>query len=226
MAIFQYGAIITRISGSIGGTNFRLFRNTNVISNKSNGYSRNTLFSNPRLSQLRWLFSQWRFLSAVDKSSWTTLTATLQFPNRFGILRHLSARQLYTKMNSQLLPVNKYYANANTKPHTISKAKINDSGSSFAAQTIYVEIFDVDVRNFFLLQFELVTDMDNKPTFTRRRFMQVLEALNDFQLQMWDPITKNFPNIAAGSLLRVYITPMSESGLRGVPLVLEMDIQP
>lgn len=103
MATFTLGSIVTQIVGSIGGTTFKRGRNSLIISRKSYGGSRSKLLQNKRLGNLGLIFQAWASLSLALRTSWSEQASLIQFPDKNGVLKFLTGRQLYTKLNSQMI---------------------------------------------------------------------------------------------------------------------------
>lgn len=221
MAVFQYGGLITRISGSIGGTNFRLFRNMPVISNKSYGGSRNKLLSNPRIFQLRWLFSQWRYLHPDDRTAWLNLAAAIKFPDKFGTLRYISGRELYIKFNSQLLPAAAYNSTPRGVVNIISPMRLDFLNIRQEFKELTVSVADVTERNHFLFQFETFRNFAPAPTFTRRVIIKSVREGAAFSVNLWEEVVANSGDLSLDNLVRIYVTPMSMAGNRGVTQIIE-----
>ena len=224
MAIFQYGNIITRISGSIGGTNFRLFRGMPVISNKSQGYSRNKLLSNPRLGALRAIFAGWAFLSSGDQGAWNSLALTLTFPDKFGNLRNISGRELYTKCNGQLLPAGTSIDDPTSVVSILSGLGINTFSVDMATHVAELEIINVDELNWFVIQSEIFEGFVRAPTFTRRKIWSVVYSATDFTVDLFNELIVLYPNMSAGNVVRIYITPMTLLGIRGTTSIVEATV--
>lgn len=103
MATFKLGAIITAIKGSIGGTTFRTNNATSIAYNKPlrSNRSRNNKFN--RSMVIGSLFNVWSTLSEPVRTEWNDQASLYQFPDKFGVLRNLTGRQLFVKLHTQLL---------------------------------------------------------------------------------------------------------------------------
>lgn len=214
MAIFQYGSIITRISGSIGGTNFRLFRNMPVISNKSQGGSYQVRAQNKQLSKIAWLFRQFGTLPIDDQKGWQSLSNEYTFPDKFGNYRIISGRQFYTKMNCQLLPVKQYRATADKFKGTLAAADLISFVCNFTTGSAMVTINTSVTENYFLFQLEFSTRKLNAPQFTRRLIFDQAQNNADFNSNLYAEIVENFPSLKIGDYVRLYVIQMSDGGLR------------
>jgi len=214
MAVFQYGAFITRISGSIGGTNFRLFRNMPVISNKSQGGSYQVRAQNKQLSKIAWLFREFGTLPNDAKIAWQTLSDDYTFPDKFGVYRIISGRQFYTKMNCQLLPVKQYRRAADMFIGTLAAADLISFVCDFTTSSALVTIETDVTENYFLFQLEFSTRKLNAPQFTRRLIFDQAQNDANFSSNLYAEIVSKFPSLKIGDFVRLYVIQMSDGGLR------------
>jgi hypothetical protein len=221
MALFQYGAFVTRISGSIGGTTFRQFGTSSVIQRKSVGGGRSKLLANNRLSQLAYVFRLWRTLTLSNQEQWNTVASATLFPDRFGNMRYISGRSFFTKSIGTLLPQGFFVYNPLTASKDISAPSLDGFVSDLDADTIEIAFSNITFQNYFLLQAELFTGYVLAPTFTRRKILGCYSTNTNFSWNIYSIIAKRFPNMVAGNTLRIYITPVSELGIRGASLVYE-----
>jgi len=101
MAIFQLGALVTEIVGSIGGTTFKRQGSSRVMMRKSNGASRSKLLQNPRIAQNAGIFQKWRNLAGADQTAWTNIASANTVKNKFGENVHISGTNFQRKMDLQ-----------------------------------------------------------------------------------------------------------------------------
>jgi hypothetical protein len=102
MAIFQLGALVTEIVGSIGGTTFKRQGSSRVMMRKSNGASRSRLLQNPRLGQNASIFKKWRNLSPGDQTEWGGIASSNTVKNKFGENVYISGTNFQRKMDLQV----------------------------------------------------------------------------------------------------------------------------
>jgi len=103
MAIAKLSTIVTAIAGTVGGVTFRRHAGQTVISKKSQGPSRATSLFNPRLSQMRTLITNWNSLTQTVRDAWATAALSFTFPDKFGDSHNLSGRELYLKLQGNLI---------------------------------------------------------------------------------------------------------------------------
>lgn len=214
MAVFQYGAIITRISGSIGGTNFRLYRGMPVISNKSQGYSRSKLLSNNRLSQVASIFRAWGTLTTEQRDKWGTLSDDYTFPNKFGTLVTLSSQQFFVKVNSQSMPVNVFNLLMEDCEVAIDDPKFDSFDVDSSSKEAIVGFSGLTIYNYYLFQAQRFTKTPSAPLFNRRRIFFSTYNNATFTSDMFTELESEVGEISAGDVIRLYYWNQSEGGLR------------
>ena len=102
MATFKIGAIITQISGSIGGTTFRKSANSNIIYNKQKRQNLSRNNNNSKSFINGFYFKAWGNLQEDERQGWNDIAPLYQFEDKFGDPKTLTGRQFFTKMQCQL----------------------------------------------------------------------------------------------------------------------------
>lgn len=218
MAVFKLGAIVTALVGSIGGTTFRRGANSLVMQRKSFGGAKSKLLRNPRLNQIGFIFNQFSNLSMQAQTDWDDLAATIQFPDRFGDLKYLTGRQLFSKLNTQLLPLELTVLDATIVDTTINTftfdsvivsqtnpqaAVILDEGTGPVLVTISATV----------TQFEVTT-----PQFTSREVIGSGLVEGSFFLDFTTAFFEKFPFATLGNWATIYMTSVNEYGFKGTPI--------
>lgn len=103
MANIQLSALVTSISGSIGGTTFRRTPRGIVAYNKQPRLLTTANNINQRRFELGSVFQSWNNLPNNEKEQWQVIAQQVPFVDKFGKQYYLSNRQLYTKVKSQAL---------------------------------------------------------------------------------------------------------------------------
>lgn len=103
MANIQLSALVTSISGSIGGTTFRRTPRGIVAYNKQPRLLTAANNINERRFQLGSVFQSWNNVPNSVKEQWQVVAQQVPFVDKFGKQYYLSNRQLYTKVKSQAL---------------------------------------------------------------------------------------------------------------------------
>lgn len=196
MAVIKLGSIITDIAGSIGGTTFRRTSTGHAVYNKQGRQVKSAFAKASRKNELGNIFSNWYNLSEKEREQWALNASTYPLKDKFGNTKYLTGRQLYTKLNAQLLPANgtsnvsEFDVYVELAPANINSFQISESdlsiyvGGSFSVQTIYISMYQlrkggrVKPHAHFKRTAVKVTTSDN-----------VLDIWNEFQKQF--PLAKD-----------------------------------
>jgi len=218
MAVYQLGALVTKIKGSIGGTTFKTQRTTNVVMRKSYGYGRSKLLSNAALQYARYIFTKWSFLTPEEQSSWQNTAALVFFPDKFGNQVHITGRQLFTKVNINLQKEN-YYASVpegftmNVPVLDVENALLNPV-AKYAS--LGVEFFD-NATGYVIISAEVSINNLQSAVFSRRfaltRSLTTGAALIEFGNEFFE----RFPYVTTAYNVRMYVEAMNIYGIKGLP---------
>lgn len=216
MATIKLGAFITNIAGSVGGTTFRRHQNAIVVSNKTRGASRNRLLNNNALASLRTVIQNWSLFTQALRDSWATQAALFQFPDKFGDLKNLTGRELYTKLAAHLLAVFKPSPNPNTLSSVVTTSplllfEVEHDDHAFITFT------DPTPDMWALVQVEFLKSEAISPTFTRREIIAFSDNPPLQIIEFENELFAKFPFLEEGDLIRAYVTFMNRDGFRGAP---------
>lgn len=100
MAVAKLGAIITDISGSIGGTTFRRSATGQVIYNKPKGTGLGRTKGSLTMSANVKTILGWNQISQAERDAWAQLAADHPVVDKFGDLKNLTGRQYYIRNTS------------------------------------------------------------------------------------------------------------------------------
>ena len=220
MATVQLGAIITKIAGSIGGTNFRRHRASTVISNKTSGGSKNKLRNNPRLADLTRIIQAWSGLSVADRSAWNTQSSNFQFPDKFGNMKNLTGRQLYIKLTTQGEVGELAGINVNTLSST-TPALGTPTVQTFTTSNLTLLTGNPGVSGKLLVSYEYLYNDAISPTFKRRKVFSVLSIGALGGVNGASNVLDFYPKAVAGDKFRIYIQSINLSGFKGAMQYLE-----
>ena len=213
MAIIKLGSIVTSIAGSIGGTTFRRTPRGVISYNKQGRQSRSALASASQRLSIGSLFAQWRFLDKATQNQYISLAALFSFTDRFGNQVFLSGRQFFTKLNSQLLPVNQVVDLTNFDDE-IPKSVVPDIELSVTDEYLQVTIVGVVSSSYICIAFYNIRKGGStkphahfKPTFTRL-------VNENTDLDIWDAFKAQFPFAQIGSDFGCNIYFINPSGFK------------
>lgn len=213
MAIIKLGSIVTSIAGSIGGTTFRRTPRGVISYNKQNRQSRSALALASQRLPIGNLFSQWRFLDKAIQNQYISLASLYSFPDRFGNQVFLSGRQFFTKLNSQLLPVNQVVDLTNFDDE-IPKSVVNLLELSVQDEFFNIRVAGVVSSSYICVSVYNIRKGGStkphahfKPTFT-----QLVVA--DTTLDIWNHFKIQFPFSQIGSDFGCNIYFVNPSGFK------------
>lgn len=151
MATIKLGAIITSIAGSVGGSTFRRGSNFISIYNKQNRQSKSSSNVNSRIGQISHIVKLWSGLSQLDRESWESESRRFIFLDKFGNEKTLTGRQLFNKLNGQLLPAGGFNSNASRIDSTVSVPLIKTIECSLSHGVINIVFINpiFDSRTYF-----------------------------------------------------------------------------
>lgn len=219
MAVIKLGAFVTAMSGSIGGTTFKRNGSNVVVLNKVGGASKSKTYLNPRLNQLGNIIRRWGTLSESDRSSWNDEATKILFPDKFGSTKYLSGRQLFTKLNGQLLVIPDNKTSASGIDTYVTEIILQPIGWDFTSPIWNITTELASSGNVWVLfQIEIWQGSFKNPTFTAREvfFREYNEGLLDSSVK--SAVLGKFPFLTEEYTVRIYATAMNSWGFRGVPL--------
>ena len=220
MAIFKLGAIVTGIVGSIGGTNFKRGANNLIMTNKSFGGSRNKLLQNKQLNPIANLFKSWGFLSSVLQQTWIDEALNFQFPDKFGVQKNLTGRQLYTKLNIQLLPVGLYNDDASGMTSVVGELGLSNALIDPAIQTASFDYFLASGSVSYMVSAEITNNFLRAPSFTRREVIYFDDATGTGTADFGAQFFAKFPQFDITYVARFYVDTINGFGFKGAPLFI------
>lgn len=106
MASFKLGAIFTDVAGSLAGTTFRRTPRGIIGYNKQGTQIKSAFATASVKNALGNVFARWNNLSESEVNFWNEKALLYPQLNKFGDLVYLTGRQFFTKLNTQLVPVN------------------------------------------------------------------------------------------------------------------------
>lgn len=223
MAIFKLSAFVTAIVGSVGGTNFKRGANNAIVSNKSFGGSKSTLRKNPWLNQISDIFKQWARLAPTVRNDWNYVATLYTFPDKFGVLRNLTGRQLYSKLSIQLLPVSAIIPGPGLINNTLGIVTLD----SFDL-TIFPFLAELTVNvsgddTYLLVQIEVKKKTLLAPVFSRRRVSAFMFGSSAIGFDITAQILQQFPFIDNTYNIRAFVSVMNESGFKSVSKYIDGD---
>ena len=97
MARILYGAAVTAINGSIGGTTFQRNRYGSTVKNKPVTVNPNSLYVNPKKLLMQTAATEWRKLTQIQRDTWNNWATTNPTPTRLDPNSFLNGFNLFVK---------------------------------------------------------------------------------------------------------------------------------
>lgn len=223
MATFKLGSIITDIAGSIGGTTLKRNGSYKVIMNKSSGTPYSRSYNNPSLQYLPFIFKSWSRLDDAEKAAWKEQALLFTFPDKFGTLRNLSARQLFVKLNAQRWLDTPSFVDVSTissftENFTIDHVIFNSTEPrfNFAVNGNYSGL------QKYYVSLEISLQPLRAPSFISRKVIGVYELWANSGVNIIEDVLKAYPFFNRNYNARLYICAVNNSGFKSVQQCKEM----
>ena len=212
MAVIKLGSIVTDIAGSIGGTTFRRTSTGHAVYNKQGRQVKSAFSKASRKNQLGNIFSNWYNLSESEREQWALNASTYPLKDKFGNTKYLTGRQLFTKLNAQLLPAGTtsnpidFDIYVELAPTNINSFQISENdlsiyvGGSFNEQTIYISMYQLRRKGRV------------KPHAHFKRTAVKVTTSNNV-LDIWNEFQKQFPLAKDGQTFGFNIQFVNASGV-------------
>jgi hypothetical protein len=216
MAIFKLGSIVTSIVGSIGGTTFKRGPGNLVISKKSMGASRSKLQANKQLGAIANIFQRWQQLTEYERNAWVFVAPGFLFPDKFGVMRALTGRQLFTKLNIQALPagfviLDPSGINSVVPAFELSQAFIYTNGDSATA------IVNVPAGVMtYLVQAQCSNQKIFTPVFSKRKVIATGVTSGNATIEFTEGFFAENPHLNNTSSVVIFVTAINEFGFKSV----------
>jgi hypothetical protein len=220
MATIKLGAFVTAIAGSVGGTTFKRNGSNTIIMNKSNGSSKSKPLQNQALGGLSVIFQQWSLLADPVKLAWGEVGQAIPVIDKFGDLKKLSGRQMFTKLSGQLLPTGYKLPDPVDINTVLEDWNFSDLQVNFDSEEILTTVSNISMEFFLLIQVEPIFGNIQAPVFNRRKIIFIGSINTPGALNLYGAIAANFPQLNNLTKFRVYYTVMNSSGFRSVPKTL------
>ena len=212
MAVIKLGSIVTDIAGSIGGTTFRRTSTGHAVYNKQGRQVKSAFAKASRKNELGNIFSSWYNLTENEREQWALNASVYPLKDKFGNTKYLTGRQLYTKLNAQLLPAKQtsdvksfdpFVELADTQLETfdISSGELSlYIDGQFDSQIIYISIYQLRRRGRV------------KPhAHFKRTAVKVVASKN--YVNIWSEFTRQFPLAENGQTFGFNIQFVNASGV-------------
>lgn len=215
MAVFQLGALVTEIVGSIGGTTFKRQGTSRVMMKKSNGASRSTLLQNPRLGINSTIFKKWSTLSAPDQRAWSNLASENTVKDRFGNDIYLSGVNFQRRCDLSVM-----FLNETPDPYAWSSlvayiAFAENPLMNWTHSTLKIKFNIEPMFSNIALMLEYSLNPLQEPVFISRGVWYHGMFENGVTVDLFDEFFIQFPFLNEAYNLRLYAYAYTSSGVLG-----------
>lgn len=137
MALVQFGAIVTDISGSIGGWTFQRNRGGNIVRLRGNKTKFPTNKQSVQQNQLNTFISLFQQLTQVQKDLWNAFAVANTKENQFGQVKTLSGFNWFFSINANRVLFS--LSILNSPPTHITPVGVQDYDINLTDTTIGIE---------------------------------------------------------------------------------------
>lgn len=205
MATIKLGAIVTDIAGSVGGSTFRRGSNFIALYNKQRRQIKSVASPFSRLGQLSNLVKQWSYMSQTDRDSWNEQSARYPFPDKFGVSRPLTGRQLFTKLNGQLLPTDTINLNSSGIFSTVSVPLINSINSDIGSSVIEIN-FEAGIDDAYTYyKFTRLGNLAQQYIPPSRRYDYVTSMMGAGSINLFYAMNEKYQSITPGDIFTIQV---------------------
>lgn len=223
MATFKLGAIITDVAGSIGGTTIRRTTNGHAMYNKQGTQIKSAFAEKSKRLQLSNVFSSWSRLSAKQQSTWRELAVLYPQKDKFGSLKQLTARQFFTKLNAQLVPVNRT-VDLDDFDSAIPSAVVS-SVTFDVAEEQFIFFLNENIDNvYFMVSVYRVRNKGGVKPHAHFRRTYTSKVTNSSIVDIWASFANQFPLRSVGDNFGVNLQMMTKSGFLSPVQVFSVSI--
>lgn len=214
MAKFVLGGIITNMAGSVGGTTFRRVPNGFSMYNKIKGASVAKLLQNTRVPQIANIFQRWALLSDSERSGWNATALTVTFPDKFGVAKNLTGRQLFSKANIQGLPAGIAINDSTGFTTDLVEWNLDTVTMNLTSNLAQMTVTSVDTTTQLLVSVEISNKQIYQPTFKSRKVIFIGgEDSGTVTQSFLTEFLANYDYASTGMWYAVYVQEMNQFGM-------------
>ena len=212
MAVIKLGSIVTDIAGSIGGTTFRRTSTGHAVYNKQGKQVKSAFAKASRKIELGNIFSSWYNLTENEREQWALNASVYPLKDKFGNTKYLTGRQLYTKLNAQLLPANRTSDVKNFDPFVeLAETQLETFDISSGELSLYIDGQFVS-QIIYISMYQLRRRGRVKPhAHFKRTAVKVVASKN--YVNIWSEFTRQFPLAENGQTFGFNIQFINASGV-------------
>lgn len=219
MALIKFGAVVTDARGKLGGHVFTKTRNGNTLRTKVTPANPRTTDQQLVRSRLGALSSGWSQLTEAQRLSWQNAVAAWQSTNIFGDIVNPSGKNLYVKLNINLVNVGEPQIQVAPLPAEMPVLDVTVSNTSATGPEIDVTGGGIDFIGVLR-----ATSPQNQGLFNPSgRFRQISNQIdtNSAATAIFGAYDAKFGTIAVGRKVFLEVVPIHlATGTPGVPVIV------
>jgi hypothetical protein len=212
MATIKLGAIVTDIAGSVGGSTFRRGSNFIALYNKQRRQIKSVASPFSRLGALSNVVKTWSYMEQTDRDSWELVAGDYRFPGKFGGDKILTARQLFTKLNGQLLPTGTINLNATGISDTVTVPLISSVVSDIESSVIDLNFISAINDQYTYFKFTRLSNLAQQYIPPSRRFDYVTSMMGADTLNLFYVMNEKYQSITAGEIFTIQVYNLNNFG--------------
>jgi hypothetical protein len=205
MATIKLGAIVTDIAGSVGGSTFRRGSNFIALYNKQRRQIKSVASPFSRLGALSNVVKTWSYMEQTDRDSWELIAGNYRFPSKFGENKILTARQLFTKLNGQLLPAGTINLNATGISDTVTIPLIDNVYSDIESSVIELNFVSAINDAYTYFKFTRLSNLAQQYIPPSRRYDLVVSMGGDDTYNLFYAINEKYQSIEPGEIFTIQV---------------------
>lgn len=212
MAVIKLGSIVTDIAGSIGGTTFRRTSTGHAVYNKQGRQVKSAFAKASRKNELGNIFSSWYNLTEMEREQWAKNASTYPLKDKFGNTKYLTGRQLYTKLNAQLLPAatTSDVKNFNT---FVMLAPVSINTFDIAGEALSLSVDGTFVKQFIYISIYQLRKRGRVKPHAHFKRTAVKEVFPNSNIDIWNEFQNQFPLAVDGQTFGFNIQYVNECGV-------------
>lgn len=225
MAKIILSALVTEITGSIGGTTFRRTPRGTVGYNKQSRLLTSSIANNKQRLAIGNVFQTWNTVDSAVKRAWADVAAQFPQTDRFGKQYFLTGRQLFVKCLSQSLVVPGIVPDPNNFETDIAFINAEYVGSDIGSEEVFIDISGITVATKVTLGVR--PKIKTKPVKPHSHF-RVIEnytVASDGNINIYDALINEFGSVDIGQNYEVHLYSINNSGLTSPVVALGIELQ-
>lgn len=218
MAVIRLGVVVTGVSGSLGGSTFRRYRTGTALQRRSAGGSLIKLMQNNAIARNTTIIQAWSLFTPSEVNAWNVAAPNFPFPDKFGVMRPLSGRELYIKIACYANLLGLALPTPASLSSTVIPIAIELGAFNLSSGSCPIRFADTVAGHYATIQIALIRNINVTLPATRRKVLAVVNIGTTDEIDVYETIINQFPFIAPGQSVQIWATPYNNTSYRGVPV--------